>query len=102
MTLFLYNTELHYNLALLCSSELFPAWIYYLFFIFQSAPAEPQAQTGIWDGASLAFLRGMDTTPAEMQLFLDLRPGIVLTKPHLLVYNCTDSMLLTFLFLRKH
>lgn len=47
MTLFLYNTELHYNLALLCSSELFPAWIYYLFFIFQSAPAEPQAQTGI-------------------------------------------------------
>lgn len=34
MTLFLHNTELHHNLALLCSSELFPAWIYSLFLIF--------------------------------------------------------------------
>lgn len=60
MTLFINNTELHYNSALLCSSELFPAWIYPLFPIFQPAPAEPQAQTGIWDGASPALLRGVN------------------------------------------
>lgn len=115
MALFLHNTELHYNSALLCSPQLFPPWIHSLFSIFQSAPAEPQAQIELWDGASLALLRGVNTwfitvyfsycsTPGQglthsIRMTIISRPGTLLTKPHLLIYTCTNFVLL---FLRKH